>query len=211
MPTPKEFIEKNRRKFIDKWFEALRIPSVSAEADHKPDMRRMAEWLADRLDGDLGFAAHVIETQTNPLVFGQSPEVPGAPTVLIYGHYDVQPVDPLLYFRIVQDPCPKIVIQFGIREPEIFFVGPAGKTVDRRLFDQDLRQPEHPADSFDLLHGQMRAGAEVSGSVAVTGRISDPVLGEVAGVGDPSVVALCDRIKGCHTDPCRQIDPALLR
>ncbi|MCR5358966.1 MAG: dipeptidase [Thermoguttaceae bacterium] len=99
MPTPKEFIEKNRRNFIDKWFEALRIPSVSAEADHKPDMRRMAEWLADLLDGDLGFAAHVIETQTNPLVFGQSPEVPGAPTVLIYGHYDVQPVDPLTQWR----------------------------------------------------------------------------------------------------------------
>ena len=96
---PKETIEKNRRKFIDIWFEALRIPSISAEAEHKPDMRRMAEWLVDLLDRELGFAAHLIETETNPLVFGQSPEVPGAPTVLIYGHYDVQPVDPLDLWR----------------------------------------------------------------------------------------------------------------
>ena len=99
MPMLKETIEKNRQKYLDTWFEALRIPSVSAEAEHKPDMRRMAEWLADLLDGELGFAVHVIETQTNPLVFGQSPEIPGAPTVLIYGHYDVQPVDPIDQWR----------------------------------------------------------------------------------------------------------------
>ena len=95
----KKYIREHEQEILNTWFEALRIPSVSAEAEHKPDMRRMAEWLADILDRELGFAADIIETETNPLVFGQSPEIPGAPTVLIYGHYDVQPVDPVGQWR----------------------------------------------------------------------------------------------------------------
>lgn len=95
----KKYIREHEQEILNTWFEALRIPSVSAKAEHKPDMRRMAEWLADILDRELGFAADIIETETNPLVFGQSPEVPGAPTVLIYGHYDVQPADPVGQWR----------------------------------------------------------------------------------------------------------------
>lgn len=71
------------------------IPSVSTLSAHKEDVRRAAEWLAERLRGlDLA-VVEVMATAGHPIVYGQSKEVPGAPTVLIYGHYDVQPVDPL--------------------------------------------------------------------------------------------------------------------
>ncbi|MGI5831825.1 MAG: dipeptidase [Thermoguttaceae bacterium] len=99
MKDLKKYIRENQQRFLEKWFEALRIPSVSALPAHKPDMRRMAEWLTDVLGEELGFDARLIETETNPLVFARSPEVPDTPTVLIYGHYDVQPVDPLDEWR----------------------------------------------------------------------------------------------------------------
>lgn len=93
--TPKQYIVKNKRAFLDAWFEALRIPSVSAQPEHKGDIKKMAEWLSGRLGALPGFSARVIPTRGNPLVYAESPKVPGKPTILIYGHYDVQPVDPL--------------------------------------------------------------------------------------------------------------------
>ena len=93
--TPKQYITKNKKAFLDAWFEALRIPSVSALAEHKSDMKKMADWLEARLGKLCGFKARQIPTKGNPLVYAESPKVAGKPTVLIYGHYDVQPVDPL--------------------------------------------------------------------------------------------------------------------
>lgn len=92
--TPKQYIAKNKKAFGDLWFEALRIPSVSAQPDHKPDMARMADWLIERLSA-MGLKTRRIATKGNPLVYAESPKIPGKPTVLIYGHYDVQPADPL--------------------------------------------------------------------------------------------------------------------
>lgn len=93
--TPKQYIAKNKKAFLDAWFEALRIPSVSALPENKADMKRMAEWLCARLAGLPGFQSKLIPTRGNSLVYAESPKVPGKPTILIYGHYDVQPVDPL--------------------------------------------------------------------------------------------------------------------
>jgi len=75
--------------------EFVAIPSVSTLSEHKVDVARAAEWLARRLEG-LGLAeVAVMPTKGHPVVYGASAPVPGAPTVLVYGHYDVQPVDPL--------------------------------------------------------------------------------------------------------------------
>ncbi len=90
-----QYIEEHKQVFLDQWFEVLRIPSVSAQAEHKGDMLKTAEWLVDFLHDKLQMEAKVIPTNKHPLVYAESPKVPGAPTVLIYGHYDVQPVEPL--------------------------------------------------------------------------------------------------------------------
>ena len=69
----------------------LRIPSISAQPDHDPDTRRAAEFLLDDLRS-MGFpVAELVETEGHPLVYAESLAAPGRPTVLIYGHYDVQP------------------------------------------------------------------------------------------------------------------------
>ena len=76
-------------------FEFLRIPSISARREHKDDTRAAAVWLRDRLER-AGMAAEILETPGHPVVLGEWQEAgPEAPTLLIYGHYDVQPAEPL--------------------------------------------------------------------------------------------------------------------
>ena len=91
----KEYIEQNRERFLEELFTLLRIPSVSARPEHKADMYFCAETLADLLLEAGADEAGVCETAGHPVVFGQKIIDPKARTVLIYGHYDVQPVEPL--------------------------------------------------------------------------------------------------------------------
>ena len=89
-----QYLESHAARFEEELCELLRIPSVSADPKHKADMHRAADWVADRFR-QMRFTAEVIPTSGHPLVYAESPAVPGAPTVLVYGHYDVQPADPL--------------------------------------------------------------------------------------------------------------------
>ena len=91
----KEYIEQNRERFLEELFTLLRIPSVSAQAEHKADMYFCAETLADLLLEAGADEAGVCETAGHPVVFGQKMLDPSLKTVLVYGHYDVQPAEPL--------------------------------------------------------------------------------------------------------------------
>lgn len=85
----------NDQRLHDELFEFLRIPSVSARSEHTPDVRRAAAWVHERLSR-LGFDTETLETPGHPIVLAEWRKAPpGAPTVLIYGHYDVQPAEPL--------------------------------------------------------------------------------------------------------------------
>lgn len=88
------WVEKERQRLLGDLIDWLRIPSISTLPAHKADCRRAHQWIADRL-ARLGFRIETIETAGHPMVWAVGPEVPGAPTVLCYGHYDVQPPDPL--------------------------------------------------------------------------------------------------------------------
>lgn len=94
MDKAKHYIEANKERFINELFELLRIPSVSAEAARKPDMLRCAEWLAAALVEAGADRAEVMPTEGNPIVYAEKIVDPKAKTVLVYGHYDVMPVDP---------------------------------------------------------------------------------------------------------------------
>ncbi len=75
--------------------EFLRIPSVSTDPSHNADCRAAAEWVAGELRRLGCREVQFLASGTHPVVWGVGPEVPGAPTLLIYGHYDVQPAEPL--------------------------------------------------------------------------------------------------------------------
>jgi acetylornithine deacetylase/succinyl-diaminopimelate desuccinylase-like protein len=88
-------IEEDFEASLARWMELLRIPSVSTDPQHKSDCRRAAQWLADELS-DIGFEAQLRDTAGHPMVTAHSgPAGAEAPRVLFYGHYDVQPADPL--------------------------------------------------------------------------------------------------------------------
>lgn len=89
------WVEKNQDRLLDELFTFLRMPSVSTLPEHKQDVRRAAEYVAMRL-GEAGLEnVELIETAGHPLIYADWLHAPGKPTVLCYGHYDVQPPDPL--------------------------------------------------------------------------------------------------------------------
>jgi len=90
-----QYAHQNIEHFRQSLSDFIRIPSISTDPDHKEDMVLAANWMASQLE-QLGMDhVQVFPTAGHPVVFGQSLEHPGRPTVLIYGHYDVQPADPL--------------------------------------------------------------------------------------------------------------------
>ena len=88
------YINENKERFINELFDVLRIPSISAQSSHKEDMVRCAEHLAVALAQAGADLAEVIPTEGNPVVYAEKIISPEAKTVLVYGHYDVMPVDP---------------------------------------------------------------------------------------------------------------------
>lgn len=88
------YINDNKERFINELFDLLRIPSISAQSEHKEDMIRCAEHLAVALMNAGADRAEVMPTAGNPVVFAEKIISPSAKTVLVYGHYDVMPVDP---------------------------------------------------------------------------------------------------------------------
>ena len=94
-----QYLEQNRPRFLEDLKAALRIPSVSAQPAHAADVRRCAGHIAAHLKSIGITHAEVAETQGHPVVYGEWLGAPGAPTVLLYGHYDVQPPEPLELWR----------------------------------------------------------------------------------------------------------------
>src|SRR3977135_2494707 len=90
-----EFIDSRQDQHLTELKEFLRIPSVSAKSEHKPDIERAARWVSEKL-GAAGFKkVEIVSTSMHPWVYAESLEAPGKPTILFYGHYDVQPAEPL--------------------------------------------------------------------------------------------------------------------
>ncbi|GCE48361.1 acetylornithine deacetylase/succinyl-diaminopimelate desuccinylase-like protein [Thermosporothrix hazakensis] len=88
------YITENEQRFLEDLKGWLRIPSISTLPEHAKDVRQAAEYAVNQLQR-IGFDATLIETKGHPLVYGEWLKAEGKPTLLIYGHYDVQPVDPI--------------------------------------------------------------------------------------------------------------------
>ncbi|MEJ7643097.1 MAG: dipeptidase [Chryseolinea sp.] len=91
----KEYVDKNKARFLEELFQWLRIPSVSADSSRKQDVRRAAEYLQQQLSAAGMESVQIYETKGHPIVYAEKIIDAAHPTVLVYGHYDVQPADPL--------------------------------------------------------------------------------------------------------------------
>ena len=95
MDKVKDYIEKNKNQFLEELFELLRIPSISAKSEHKKDIITCAELLKSHLEKQGFNNCEICKTKGNPIVYGEKIIDNKLPTVLVYGHYDVQPTDPV--------------------------------------------------------------------------------------------------------------------
>jgi acetylornithine deacetylase/succinyl-diaminopimelate desuccinylase-like protein len=90
-----DYVESKREDHLNELKEFLRIPSVSTKSEHRADIERAAHWVAEKLRAAGLEDVRIEPTKMHPLVYGESLRAPGKPTVLFYGHYDVQPAEPL--------------------------------------------------------------------------------------------------------------------
>ena len=91
----KKLIQNQKEVFINQLLELLKIPSISADPQYKDEVKKTAKWIKNALN-DIGCTkVKIYETEGHPVVYGEILVSESAPTVLVYGHYDVQPPDPL--------------------------------------------------------------------------------------------------------------------
>ena len=95
MEKTQQYLKTHSERFLEELFELLRIPSISADSIYKDDVRKAAEWVGDHLKKIGADQVQLFETAGHPIVYAQKIIDPNLPTVLVYGHYDVQPPDPL--------------------------------------------------------------------------------------------------------------------
>ncbi len=134
MEHVKKYIEENKDRFLDELFGLIRIPSISSESARKDDMVRAAEYWKESMLKAGADRAEVMPTAGNPVVYGEKMIDPSAPTVLVYGHYDVMPVDPVDLWK--SDP-----FEPEIRDGKIFARGA----------DDDKGQAFMHAKAFELM------------------------------------------------------------
>jgi len=89
------YLNSNKERFLNELLDLLKIPSISARAEHKNDMDKTAEAVKQRLMEAGADKVEICQTKGYPVVYGEKIIDPSKPTVVVYGHYDVQPADPL--------------------------------------------------------------------------------------------------------------------
>lgn len=180
----KEYIEANKERFFEELFSLLRIPSVSSDPAAKADMYKCAERLSQLLLEAGADEAGVYETAGHPVVFGSKTVDPAAKTVLVYGHYDVQPVDPIELWK--SDPF----------EPEIHdgAIWGRGANDDKGQLFMHLKAFEFMLRSGALKHNVkfMFEGEEEIGSGSLTAWVSehkDMLSSDVILVSDTTMIS----------------------
>src|SRR5436309_4407980 len=152
-----DFINMNREKYLDELKGLLAIPSISALPEHAGDVRRCADWCADQMRSIGLQNINLIDTPGNPVVYGDWLGAPGAPTILFYGHYDVQPVDPL---ELWESPP----FEATVRDGEIYARGSADDKgqvfMHFKAVEAHLKQNARlPANMRFILEGEEEVGS----------------------------------------------------
>jgi acetylornithine deacetylase/succinyl-diaminopimelate desuccinylase-like protein len=153
-----DFINVNRDRYLDELKTLLAIPSISALPEHAADVRRCAEWCADEMRRVGLENVRLYETPGNPVVYGDWLHAQGGPTILFYGHYDVQPVDPL---NLWESPP----FEATIRDGEIYARGSADDKgqvfMHLTAVEAHLKQNSRlPVNIKFILEGEEEVGSE---------------------------------------------------
>jgi len=160
MKEIKEYVNANKQRFIDELIEFLSIPSVSADPAYKKDVARTAEWVKKSLLDAGADKAEIVTTKGHPIVFAEKIIDKKLPTVLVYGHYDVQPPDPM---DLWTSPPFKPVIKDG----KIFARGACDDKgqvyMHVKAFELMMRKKNVPCNIKFLIEGEEEVGSDSLG------------------------------------------------
>ena len=180
----KQYIETNKDRFLEELFELIRIPSISSQSEHKEDMIRCANKWKEFILAAGADKAEVMPTEGNPIVYGEKIIDPALKTVLVYGHYDVMPVDPIELWHT--DPFEPV-----IKDGKIWARGAdddKGQSfMHAKAFETMVKTNTLPCNVKFMLEGEEEIG---SGSLAkwiVTNK--ELVKADVILVSDTSMIA----------------------
>lgn len=158
----KSYIENNQDRFLEELFELLRIPSVSADPKFKQDVFAAAEFVKNSLEKAGADQVEVCQTAGYPIVYGEKIIDPNLPTVLVYGHYDVQPADP---YELWESPPFEPVIKKTEEHPEgaIFARGSADDKgqfyMHVKAFEAMMAQNALPCNIKFMIEGEEEVGS----------------------------------------------------
>jgi acetylornithine deacetylase/succinyl-diaminopimelate desuccinylase-like protein len=155
-----EYIDSRREDNLNELKEFLRIPSVSTKSEHKADIERAARWVSEKLRSAGLEKIEIVPTKMHPLVYGESLHAPGKPTILFYGHYDVQPAEPL-------DLWTSPAFEPAVRDGKLFGRGTADDKGQVHIHLKALEALQKSAGRLPLNVKVMIEGEEEVGSVSL--------------------------------------------
>ncbi len=179
-----EYFNQNKDQFLQDLFTAIRIPSISSLSDHKPDMLRMAETLKNELLKAGVDKAEVMPSAGNPVVYAEKIIDPALPTLLVYGHYDVMPVDPI-------DLWKSPPFEPEIRDEKIFARGAdddKGQSfMQIKAFESLVKSNELPVNVKFMIEGEEEIGSPSLSQWCIENK--DMLKADVILVSDTGMIA----------------------
>lgn len=189
MSTVQEFITLNKDRFLDELIELLKIPSVSADPAYAGDVRKTAEFVSKKLESAGAEKVKIYETAGHPIVYGEKYVSDALPTVLVYGHYDVQPADPIELWE--SPPFEPVIKKTKIHPQGAIFA--RGSCDDKgqmfmhiAAFEAMAKTGNIPVNLKFMLEGEEEVGSEHLG--AFCKQYADMLACDVVLLSDTSII-----------------------
>jgi acetylornithine deacetylase/succinyl-diaminopimelate desuccinylase-like protein len=190
MTLIQSYIQDNKKRFLDELLDMLRIPSVSADPAYKEDVARTADFVAKNLRDSGCYRVEIYPTEGHPVVFGEHLIDPSLPTVLVYGHYDVQPADPIELWH--SPPFEPIIKPTTIHPEGAIFA--RGSCDDKGQFFMHIKAFEAmvqthtlPCNVKFMIEGEEEVGSKHLGDFC--NKYKDMLACDVILISDTSVIA----------------------
>lgn len=190
MQKTQTYIQQHQNRFLEELLDMLRIPSVSADPAYKDDVARTAEFVAEKLRAAGANNVEVVPTAGHPIVYGEKLTDPSQPTVLVYGHYDVQPADPLELWT--SGPFEPVIKKTDIHPDGAIFA--RGSCDDKgqmymhiKAFEAMLASGELPCNVKFMIEGEEEVGSVNLGTFLEENK--DKLASDVILISDTSIIA----------------------
>ncbi len=190
MEQVQQFIQSNKDRFLEELLELLRIPSISADPAYANDVRKTAEFVKEKLAAAGADKVQLFETAGYPVVYGEKIKDPSLPTVLVYGHYDVQPPDPLELWE--SGPFEPVIKKTEIHPEGAIFA--RGACDDKgqlymhvKAFEAMMAHGEQPVNFKFMIEGEEEVGSDNLGIFCK--EYKDMLACDVVLLSDTSIIA----------------------